>query len=191
MGRKRNTSKGPYFDIMFHKTFTHKTNGKSYEIIRADQAYIKQEHLQRITEICNEPDILRMVQLEHPGEKSFRLNDAKTMISNARADWKASRRFMFIILEPGGIPTGVIEIKSSDLSSAEIGYWNSKRNPGLITAALKYVLEAARLAGFQNFYAETESQNLPSIRILENNNFIKSETRKFAGRTILVYSTCG
>lgn len=179
----------PNFDPLFHRVIRQKGTNEAFELVRADLLHFKQRQINKIVEICNEPPIFHQIIIEKPVSVSFKYRDAQSLLRDARNGWKSKTHFIFFILEQTGIPSGALEIKSADLDRAEIGYWNSGKNPGVMTGALEMLCKSAAEAGFRRFFALTEADNAASIKVLKSNGFKLVESRRYSQRIIDEYET--
>ena len=90
------------------------------------------------------------------------------------AGWQSNQHFLFIVVDSRGHAAGACDIKTSDLYAAEIGYWASKEHRGIMTNAVRAMLEAGFTAGFQRFYAHVRPGNTASSAVLQRLGFVSS-----------------
>jgi RimJ/RimL family protein N-acetyltransferase len=179
--------KRPEFDSLFHRVVHQKGTEREFELVRGDMLQFKQNQINRIVEICNEPSIFEQIIIEKPVSVSFKYKDALNLAKWARDGWKAGSHFLFFLLEKTGVPTGVVEIKSANTDRAEIGYWNSGKNPGLMTRALGIICKSAAEAGYHRLFAVADSKNHASIKVLESNGFQLVSSRRSSLRNLEEY----
>ena len=80
--------------------------------------------------------------------------------------WSENDKFIFLILSPSGNVAAAIDIKSPDLTDAEIGYWASESHPGCMTNTTTELLKLARVAGFRSLFGRTKKGNIDSVGVL-------------------------
>lgn len=180
------SSKDLFFDAMNIPVVNLKT-GRTYRLWRSDAIHFDHSRLQRIVEICNEPQILRHLAENGVASDSYSFRDATRFVERAKSGWVGGRFFVFFVLDPMGKPAGCLEIKSSDRTLAELGYWGSAGHSGIITPSVSALIELAREEGYVRLFANTGVKNSRSIKVLTSNGFIPDSSGKKEFRRLKRY----
>jgi RimJ/RimL family protein N-acetyltransferase len=108
--------------------------------------------------------------------------DADSWLHWARRGWSENAHFTFAVLDQWGDVSAACDIKSNSVTDAEIGYWCSTSASGIMTNAVRAMIEVALHAGFQSFIAYTRPGNVRSIAVLGRLGFSCSTVGGVDGR---------
>ena len=129
-----------------------------------------QADLEQIVKICNEKLIYEMLFSDLFGGKPYEYNDAEFFIHKAQTGWQNNDGFIFLIRDTESNIIAAIDIKSAE-DEAEVGYWISNEYPGIMTNAVKKLIEVARNVGYKKLWATTKLENLKSQNVLKRAGF--------------------
>ena len=155
------------------RTLIHRKNNQKYAISCAALVAASDAQLHRIAKICNEPLVYKLHR-ERGGDKPYSLEDAKGFLDWARAGWENGTHFVFAILDDSGLIAATMDIKSTDRSCAEIGYWCGGDHAGLMSDAVTILLDFAARNGFRSLCARVRKDNIASQKVLERNGFAQT-----------------
>ena len=141
--------------------------GKTYFFARADCISLGETAVGQIARICDEPEIYYNVFAAIFKGKRYSEDNARTFTKLVTEGWTNGNRFDWLILHDGEI-VGTIGIKSLD---GEIGYWQSRKYPGVMTLVTRSLCSQAKAAGFFSLWAYVKKANTPSIKVLEGAGF--------------------
>ncbi len=160
------------------KAIKNALTGEVYSLQAMDSLQATPAHVGRVTEICNEPEIYQWLYREMFDGEPYPPDSAVEWISWGIEGWENSTHFVFVILDGDGAIVAACDIKSSDLDRAEIGYWASSHHRGIMTNAVKAVLDMAGQAGFRSFCAEALPENTRSQAVLKRTGFMLCEDER-------------
>jgi RimJ/RimL family protein N-acetyltransferase len=146
---------------------TNARSGTVYTLIRADALPDAPEVTAQLVAACNEPAIYDWLFRERCQGRPYREADAEGFFSWMRAGWSDATHFVFALRSPGGELAGVLDIKSADLDSAEVGYWLRERHSGVMVGALHALEVLAWAAGYRALYARVRPGNRRSQAVLQ------------------------
>jgi RimJ/RimL family protein N-acetyltransferase len=134
---------------------------------------VTDEDVEALITACNEPLIYhRLFQKRLHGRPYLRA-DAEHFFAWAHEGWKNKAWFVFLIRDPYYTLAGAIDIKSSYISDAEIGYWARANSSGIMTNALIQLSQLAKEAGYQRLIALIAPDNEKSIRVAMRAGFFQ------------------
>lgn len=140
----------------------------TYFLVRPDQVVLPHDAVIQVHRVCQEKEVYENVfKLAFHG-RPYSEDRAQWFIIHIIEGWENKSHFHWLIMNKGSI-VGTIGIKTTD---GEIGYWQSKNHPGVISNALNEVCEYAKTLGFASLWAYVKKDNLASIRVLEKNLFL-------------------
>lgn len=147
-------------------------DGKNYSLRSVDDSFkITQDHLQRLTECCNQDLIYDFLFNDKFEGRSYNTNDAQHFFDWALQGWQSLKYYPFVVLDDQQNIVGAIDIKSNLLSENEVGYWADQNVPGFMTNALYALKELAFSNGCQKLFAYTRLSNHRSQNLLIRSNF--------------------
>ncbi len=146
--------------------------GARYELVRADGAARGPEALERLVEICNEPDIYDWLFRELLGGRPYSEGKAREFLEWSGAGWSAGTHFVFLVLDGEGRIAAACDIKSND-TVAEVGYWAGRDHRGVMTNTVRALCALAAGAGFGRLFARTKAGNLRSQGVLLRAGFAR------------------
>jgi RimJ/RimL family protein N-acetyltransferase len=141
--------------------------GKIYSFARADKISLEENAVRQIAKVCDEPEIYDNVFAEIFKGKRYSEDNARTFTRLVSEGWIKENRFDWLILHEGEI-VGTIGIKSLE---GEIGYWQSRQHPGVMTLVTRTLCSQAKEAGFPSLWAFVKRTNPASIKVLEGAGF--------------------
>ena len=127
-----------------------------------------------IVNICNEEKIYNWLFRESLEGKPYTRTKAESFKKWGTDGWNSNTHFVFLTLSESADVAAACSIKSSDLESAEIGYWSSSNHRGIMTNAVKAMVKNGFEAGFKSFFAKVKSKNSDSAAVLVRAGFLKS-----------------
>ena len=109
-------------------------------------------------------------------DKTNSVDDCASASKMFADEWAKEKIFAYsLILKTTNKLVGSIDLHNIDKDNykAEIGYWlaQQENGKGLISRAVKLIEKAAFELGFHRIELEIQKDNLPSIRVAENNNY--------------------
>lgn len=128
--------------------------------------------VQDIYACCTEEEIYNwLFQKIFP--EGYTLKNAVGFIEYGEKGWNEGTHFIYAILSQDPVPklVGAIDIKSSNLDEAEVGYWLSKDYSGLMTNALNQIIQLAKENQYKKLIAYTDDGNTSSEKVLKRANF--------------------
>jgi RimJ/RimL family protein N-acetyltransferase len=147
-------------------------NGEAYQLVRLDELLVSPSQVDRIVSICNEPRVFDSLFSEMFPEGVYPRSSAEDWISWAKAGWREGTHFVFAAIDSQGLVVAACDLKSADVNNAEIGYWASSDHRGVMTNSVLKMLEVARGAGFQKFFAKVLEENHRSQGVLQRLGFV-------------------
>ena len=135
------------------------------------QTELSVEDLAVITQICNEETIYNRLFKKKLKNNPYTTNNAKQFGDWAKTGWETNKYFVFLIRDSNRQIVGVIDIKSANIESAQIGYWISQNHPGVMTNTLVSLCRMAEKAGFIALEAQTKNDNIKSQGVLKRAGF--------------------
>lgn len=166
--------------ISFHRkaqTIENALTGELYSLQAIDSIQPAKAHIDKITSICNEPEVYRWLYSEMFDGDSYPPESAVEWVSWGTDGWNKDAHFVFVVLDSAGTIAAACDIKSSNPDGSEIGYWASVKHRGVMTNAVAAMLELAEAAGFREFFAEVLSKNVRSQAVLNRLGFLLSEDK--------------
>ncbi|MDP4038736.1 MAG: GNAT family N-acetyltransferase [bacterium] len=164
--------KTPKFSKPIRAVIKNYITGENYTLNSVDGSFrLTDRDYSQITKICNEPDIYNLLFRERFKGRKYVKQDARIWMSMAKQGWEESSNFIFLVRDNNGSIVGAIDIKSPDLSGAEIGYWASAYARGFMTNTLKKLCKIAEEAGYSSLFALILSRNLKSIGVIKRSGF--------------------
>lgn len=158
------------------------------QVYSVDDSFVpSNEDIKRLMDICSQELIYsRLFKSKFKGE-SYTEDRAKGFFEWAKDGWREQKRFVFVVKNPRGQISCNMEIKSTDLKDAEIGYWASSDSPGLMTNAIRKLCEIAQNAGFKRLHALVNVDNNKSVGVITRTGFVGSESLDKDGKKYQVY----
>lgn len=102
----------------------------------------------------------------------YTLENAKGFIQYSNQGWAEKTHFIFGIFDTDNNSlVGAIDIKSANLDCAEVGYWLSTNYSGLMTNALKAIVDIARKNNYKSLEIFTELTNQKSENVVKRAGF--------------------
>jgi len=161
---------------------------ETYSLMSIDGGQnISEKDFETIARICNEELIYKVLFAEKFEDKPYTLENAKDFINWAKEGWDKNDWFVFLIRDPENNIVGSVDIKSNSLESAEVGYWMSNGNPGVMTNAVRAICDIAKTAGYKSLYGLTVLNNEKSQKVLINAEFENVGEIKVKGKQYLKF----
>lgn len=150
---------------------SHRTQ-REYRLTPASMVDADSMALAEIVRICNEPGVYDNLFAGPLSNRAYALDDAQRFISWSYDGWREGTHFVYFIVDTNGSVVGAIDIKSTNLASAEIGYWLSAEHSGAMTSAVVALASLAREAGFAELHALIRPDNQRSSAVVERAGFV-------------------
>ena len=128
--------------------------------------------IEKIIDICNQKPVYEMLFRKKLEGKAYGEEQAKNFLSWIVEGWREQKFFVFLIRNSEGNIIGAVDIKSNDLSRAEIGYWADENHAGIMSNAVTKLIEIARNAGYKILFATARLDNKRSQNVLLRSNFL-------------------
>lgn len=165
-------SPAPFFGEPISINFEKYNTNDVCTLISVDQSRVLDEFdIDTITEICNQPLVYDFLFREKFNARKYVHKDAERFVKWAQEGWKNKTHFVFLIRNLKSEIVGCCDIKSPNLGSAEIGYWSSDKISGVMTNAVKLLVDIASKAGYKSLFGLVDPKNDKSSGVLNRNNF--------------------
>lgn len=161
----------PHMGSPSPRTIDNYLSHASYSLMPLDARFARATAASEIALICNEELIYGFLFARSLDGRRYSEQNAEGFMSWAREGWSKASYFVFLLLAPDGKVAGAIDIKSTNVASAEIGYWLSRQHSGVMTNAVRALVEIAAEAGYQRLHAWVQDSNARSIAVLERAGF--------------------
>ena len=171
----------PFFGLPLHRPVARFYDQGQCELQSVDESIpATNEDVQALVAACNEPLIYHRLFQKRLDGRPYSSEDAERFFAWAHEGWKSGEWFIFLIRDPQHKIVGAVDIKSSHLDAAEIGYWASATSPGIMTNAIIRLCELAKEAGYQQLVALIAPDNEKSMRVVTRAGFdrVDDVTRK-------------
>ncbi len=126
----------PRFSPQLSVPLIHPLSGETYALVRADALRQTPDELADLIAACNEPPIYEWLFRERLAGQPYDRARAAGFHVWSREGWRDGTHFVFALLSPCGRLAGMLDIKSTDLEEAEVGYWLRSAYSGLMSATL-------------------------------------------------------
>ncbi len=166
MSGKQNTML-PILPAELQVPLHHPLSGKTYTLVCADALRQTPEEVADLIAACNEPLIYEWLFRERQAGQPYDRARAAGFYSWSSGGWQDGTHFVFALLSPCGRLVGMLDIKSTDLDAAEVGYWLRGAHGGLMSTALEALAAVAQRAGYRALYARVLPGNRRSLAVLE------------------------
>ncbi|HLZ56500.1 MAG TPA: GNAT family N-acetyltransferase [Ktedonosporobacter sp.] len=135
--------------------------------------------LDMVTSIANEELVYRMIFQKRLNGQPYPRERARNFFIWACEGWRKNEWFVFVVRDAHNHILAAIDIKSNDLEGAEIGYWATAKQPGVMTNTVLQLTDIAREAGYRKLYALVRPDNDRSAGVLRRAGFTDAgnETR--------------
>lgn len=153
------------------RVVTNRLNASAYRVLPAGSIFPEEEQLSNLVSICNQRAIYDFLFKDRFNGRPYELDDARRFLAWASRGWQEQQHFVFLLVTPSGLISGALDIKSSNRTMAEIGYWCSELHRGLMTGAVGELKSLAREASFNALFGRVRKDNAASIKVLERNGF--------------------
>ena len=161
----------PNFDSLLPLSVTNYLTSASYALHRCDHMQFAQAQHMQIMNICNEPRIYNLLFRKRRRGVPYRLQDARGFTQWGVDGWRAERYFLFFVVTAKNEIVAAVDIKSSNLTSSEIGYWCSEHHRGVMTNTITALTMLMSSAGFVKAHALVLPTNAKSAGVLLRNGF--------------------
>ncbi len=145
--------------------------GEPYVLQSVDSVDRTAEQFDRITAICNEEQVYSWLFQGMFSGLPYPRTSAEEWLSWGTDGWKHRSHFVFAVLDSSGHVAAACDIKDTNLGCAEIGYWSSANHRGIMTNAVRAMIDLASKAGFSGFFAEAHEDNFRSQGVLARSGF--------------------
>lgn len=142
----------------------------------------------QIAAICSEPLIYDRLFAARLGGRPYGLADGEGFLAWAARGWREDAHYVFALTRMDGAMAGAVDIKSATADRAEIGYWLSGVDRGVMTPAVIALKALAWRAGYQSLFALVDADNARSRSVLLRAGFAAEGLTERNGT---VYDTFG
>ena len=150
--------------------------GAKYCLKRMDEVEMTSAILSSLVSICNEQQIYSWLFKSLFEGKPYAEENAKSFFDFGLGGWSKRSHFIFLLVEEDGNVVAAIDIKSSDVEKAEVGYWSSLHHRGCMTNTAKALLDIAKEAGYKSLYGRVKKGNDNSSGVLLRSGFVFDES---------------
>lgn len=140
-----------------------------------DEFEAAEQDIDRIVTICNQPQVYDLLFREKLNGEPYPRENALGFLDWAQKGWLEKTHFVFLVRDANKQITAAVDIKSADLSGAEIGYWADTETPGYMTNAVMALVDLAKQAGYQRLFALIRPQNIKSVGVITRAGFAQIE----------------
>lgn len=144
--------------------------GETCILIRAEELQPTPATLQRITAICNEPEVYQWLFHDPLKGEPYLEAKARQWLESAKTGWQEQTHFIFAVLNARAEIVAACDIKSTD-AIPEIGYWATRHHRGVMTNTVMALRSLATTAGFKGLFARAKIDNLKSQAVLQRVGF--------------------
>lgn len=137
----------------------------------------------QVAAVCAEPLIYERLFRDRLGGQPYDEANGLRFLTWAESHWREGTAFVFVITHPLDGIVGALDIKSTDLDGAEIGYWLSARHGGVMTNAVRLMRDLAWAAGYRGLFALTDPDNTRSQAVLARVGFVHAGSMTRNGET--------
>jgi RimJ/RimL family protein N-acetyltransferase len=131
------------------------------------------KNLEAIATICNEALVYQWCFRELCKGSPYPRDLAVDWLRWGTAGWADSTHFVYVVTDADGAVAAACDIKSSNLERAEIGYWSSAHHRGIMTNAVRSVIQLADAAGFKVLFADIHPENRRSLAVIQRCDFTR------------------
>jgi len=161
--------------------------GEKYEMSGGPGMIFSDSDIKKITKVCSQKDAYDILFKKRLNGEPYTEEDARSFIEWVKNGWKDQTHFVFLIRKSDSEIIGAIDIKSSDLNRAEIGYWADENYRGFMTNAVNELSLLAKEAGYIRLFAGVLARNNRSVAVLERAGFKKIKDDKKDGEDHYIY----
>lgn len=161
----------PRFPSRLSLPVTNFLTGERCVLKRIDEVEATAAATEQMVAICNEPAVYAWLFRELFAGQPYDEAAARSFFERASEGWRTNQMFVFLLFTSNGKLAAAIDIKSSDLDEAEIGYWASEKHRGCMTNLAQELLALAGRAGFRKLFGRVRKQNAKSAGVLERSGF--------------------
>jgi len=159
------------------------------ELRSIDRSYKpKQYDIETVVHISNEPLIYNRLFKNKNNGQPYTPADAERFFLWAQEGWARHEWFVFLVRDSHKTIIAAIDIKSTDLDGAEVGYWASASSPGIMTNTLLQVCQLARDGGYTRLTTMIAPDNEHSIRVTKRSGFVLDGERLHRQQRYLQFS---
>lgn len=154
-----------------NKPIINALNGETYTLIPLYAVEPSAHHFEQVTAICNERLVYHWCFRVLCMAEAYPVSLASEWFTWAKEGWESGSHYVYALMSATGEIVGSCDIKSGDCERAEIGYWCSKKHRGVMTNAVRALLELASQAGYQCLSAAISTGNTRSISLIRRCGF--------------------
>jgi RimJ/RimL family protein N-acetyltransferase len=168
--------------------FSNARTGALYALESVDDALRFGPHAAaQVAAVCAEPLIYARLFRDRLGGQPYDAANGLRFLTWAESHWRTGTAFVFVITHPFDGIIGALDIKSTDLDGAEIGYWLSARHSGVMTNAVTLMRDLAWAAGYRALFALTDPDNTRSQAVLTRVGFVEDGLFERNGETYRMF----
>ncbi len=153
------------------RNFQSPKTGGTYVLHQGNQLSPYSKHVKTVAIICNQDDVYQLFT----GLKGrpYTEENAAQFFQWIDQGWKNQSHFVFLATTSDGEIAAALDIKSSTLDAAEIGYWCDQRHRGITSTAVLLMMEWAKNQGYKTLFAQPINTN--STALLARVGFTKND----------------
>ena len=168
--------------------FPNARTGELYALESVDDATrFGLEAAAQVAAVCDEPLIYERLFRHRLAGHPYDAANGWRFLTWAENHWRAGTAFVFVITHPIDGIVGALDVKSTDVVGAEIGYWLSARHSGVMTNAVTLMRDLAWAAGYRALFALTDPDNTRSQAVLTRVGFVEDGVFERNGETYRMF----
>lgn len=152
-------------------------NGEEYRMLGGEAIVFTTEDLNDIVRVCSQENCYNAVFRRRLQGRPYTLANAISFANWVKEGWENHTHFAFIVRNQEGKFAGTLDIKSSNLERAEIGYWSDELQSGFMTNAVLQLIQASKNAGYKSLYARVKEENVRSAQVLLRADFVETSKK--------------
>ncbi|MDF1657884.1 MAG: GNAT family N-acetyltransferase [Verrucomicrobiales bacterium] len=151
--------------------------GNPYLLLPISKLEASPANLDDITAICNQELVYKWCFRSLCDGKPYPPTMASDWINWGTEGWEKGTHFVYVVTSSDGRVAAACDIKSADLKRAEIGYWSSADHRGIMTNAVRKLIQLADNAGFRVLFADIHPENRRSLAVIKRCGFHQVDRR--------------
>ncbi len=157
--------------VFIAASIKHPRTLETYSLTPGEQISKDPRSLSDIVAVCNEGLIYDLLFKNPLKGEPYSEKRAADFLDFVHDGWRNDAHFVFFVRNPEGHIVGCCDLKSADQKEAEIGYWLSAKDSGIMGLVISEMVGQAFETGFQKMIAYTLASNQRSQKLLERCKF--------------------
>lgn len=161
----------PEFRKNIEREITNFKTGEIYKLIGGQEMAFSDEDIKQVNAICSQEEVYNVLFKIRFNNRPYTTEDATRFLQLVKKGWEEGTHFVFFVRNTENNIIGAVDIKSSNLNRAEIGYWSDINNSGFMTNALIELCSIAKEVKYKKLFGEVNPNNNKSAAVLERAGF--------------------